>query len=169
MRLLAEHGDVVPVARPLARELARVDVRPRAAEQVPVPDEDAHATILRDGAAEASQNVRKLQLVTSARGAEQGLSPEQIWLDQAARSEQVTSCNLRCQALAEPIVSEASRARSRRDSTHDGNHGRGLRARSLRHARPQRAHLVATRTLVGTRTLAADAARSRRRRYVRWK
>ncbi len=42
MRLLAEHGDVVPRARPLARELARVDVRPRPTEQVPVPEENPH-------------------------------------------------------------------------------------------------------------------------------
>ena len=41
MRLLAENGDVVTRARPLSRELARVDVRPRPAQQVPVPDEDS--------------------------------------------------------------------------------------------------------------------------------
>ena len=43
MRLLAEDRDVVPGTRPLARELARVHVRPRPAEQVPVPDQDLHA------------------------------------------------------------------------------------------------------------------------------
>ncbi len=46
MRLLTEHGHVVPRPRPLARELPRVHVRPRPAEQVPVPEEDAHACIL---------------------------------------------------------------------------------------------------------------------------
>ena len=43
VRLLAEDGDVVPSSRPLARELTRVDVRARPAEQIPVPDEDLHA------------------------------------------------------------------------------------------------------------------------------
>ena len=42
MRLLGEHGDVVPLPAPLARQLARVDVRPRAPEQVAVPDEYPH-------------------------------------------------------------------------------------------------------------------------------
>ena len=41
-RLLAEDGDVVPGARPLTRELARVHVGARAAEQVAVPEQDAH-------------------------------------------------------------------------------------------------------------------------------
>ena len=40
--LLAEHGHVVPGTAPFARELARVDVRAGAAEQVPVPEQDAH-------------------------------------------------------------------------------------------------------------------------------
>ena len=44
VRLLAEDRDVVPSSRPLARELPRVDVRARPAEQIPVPDDDLHAT-----------------------------------------------------------------------------------------------------------------------------
>ncbi len=43
VRFLADDGHVVPLARPLPRELARVDVRARAAQQVPVPDDDPHA------------------------------------------------------------------------------------------------------------------------------
>jgi hypothetical protein len=46
MRLLAEDGDLVPSARPLARELLRVHVRPGAGEQVAVPEQDAHERIL---------------------------------------------------------------------------------------------------------------------------
>ena len=42
MRLLGEHGHVVALAPPLAGELARVDVRARARQQIAVPDEDAH-------------------------------------------------------------------------------------------------------------------------------
>ena len=42
MRLLAENGDLVPRPRPLASELARVDVRPRPSEEVPVPEENPH-------------------------------------------------------------------------------------------------------------------------------
>ena len=51
MRLLAEDGDVVPGAAPLARERARVDVRAGAAEQVAVPEEDPHPAILLDPSA----------------------------------------------------------------------------------------------------------------------
>ena len=40
--LLAEHRHVVPCATPLAGELARVDVRARPAEEVSVPEQDAH-------------------------------------------------------------------------------------------------------------------------------
>ena len=40
--LLAEHRYVVPLAAPLAGELARVDVRARSAEEVSVPEQDAH-------------------------------------------------------------------------------------------------------------------------------
>ena len=40
--LLADDHDVVPGAAPLSRECARVDVRPRPAEQVPVPEHDSH-------------------------------------------------------------------------------------------------------------------------------
>jgi hypothetical protein len=43
VRLLAEDDDVVPLARPFARERARVDVRARPAEQVAVPEEDSHS------------------------------------------------------------------------------------------------------------------------------
>ena len=43
VRLLADDGDVVPGAAPLARERPRVDVRARPAEQVPVPEQDPHA------------------------------------------------------------------------------------------------------------------------------
>ena len=39
--LLAEQDDVVPGAAPLPRERARVDVRARPAQEVPVPDEDS--------------------------------------------------------------------------------------------------------------------------------
>ena len=42
-RLLAEDGDVVPCPHPLSGELPRVDVRPRTAEQVPVPEQNAHS------------------------------------------------------------------------------------------------------------------------------
>src|SRR4029450_13815145 len=42
--LLREDGDVVPLAAPLARELACVDVRARPREEVAVPDEDPHGT-----------------------------------------------------------------------------------------------------------------------------
>ena len=44
VRLLAEDRDVVPTSRPLARELTRVHVRARPTEQIPVPDDDLHAT-----------------------------------------------------------------------------------------------------------------------------
>ena len=43
-RLLADDRHVVPGAAPLPRERPRVDVRPGPAEQVPVPEEDPHAT-----------------------------------------------------------------------------------------------------------------------------
>ena len=42
LRLLAEDDDVVSCAAPLARERTRVDVRSRPAEQVAVPEQDAH-------------------------------------------------------------------------------------------------------------------------------
>ena len=42
MRLLAEDDDVVPRAAPLPREGARVDVRAGAAEEIAVPEQDAH-------------------------------------------------------------------------------------------------------------------------------
>jgi hypothetical protein len=42
VRLLGEDGDVVALAAPLARELARVDVGARPSEEVAVPHEDAH-------------------------------------------------------------------------------------------------------------------------------
>ena len=45
VRLLREHGHVVAGAAPLARERARVHVRPGPAEQVPVPEQDAHRDI----------------------------------------------------------------------------------------------------------------------------
>ena len=38
--LLREHGDVVPASAPLARQLPGIDVRPRATQEVAVPDED---------------------------------------------------------------------------------------------------------------------------------
>ena len=41
-RLLAEDGDVVAGVRPLPRQRPRVDVGAGAAEQVAVPEEDAH-------------------------------------------------------------------------------------------------------------------------------
>ena len=44
VRFLREDGDVVPASRPLARELTRVHVRARPTEEVPVPDDDFHAT-----------------------------------------------------------------------------------------------------------------------------
>jgi hypothetical protein len=46
VRLLREHDDLVPGAAPLARERARVDVRPGPAEQVPVPEDNLHAASL---------------------------------------------------------------------------------------------------------------------------
>ena len=46
-RLLAQDGHVVPGAAPLARELARVDVRPGAAEQVAVPEQDPGVILTR--------------------------------------------------------------------------------------------------------------------------
>ena len=46
--LLADDDNVVPGAGPLAGERARVDVRPRAAEQVPVPEEDPHTRMVSD-------------------------------------------------------------------------------------------------------------------------
>jgi two-component system response regulator RegX3 len=42
MRLLGEHGHIVALAPPLAHELAGVDVRARARQQIAMPDEDAH-------------------------------------------------------------------------------------------------------------------------------
>ena len=42
MRLLGEHGHVVALAPPLAHELAGVDVRARARQEIAMPDEDAH-------------------------------------------------------------------------------------------------------------------------------
>ena len=42
VRLLGEHRHVVAGARPLADERLRVDVRSRPAQQIAVPDEDAH-------------------------------------------------------------------------------------------------------------------------------
>ena len=42
VRLLAEDGHIVTGVAPIARERARVDVRPGPAEQVAVPDEDPH-------------------------------------------------------------------------------------------------------------------------------
>ena len=50
MRLLREDGHVVPCPAPLAGEHPGVDVRARAAEQVAVPEEDAHRCILPQGA-----------------------------------------------------------------------------------------------------------------------
>ncbi len=44
--LLGEDGDVVAGVAPLAREHARVDVRAGAAEEVAVPEEDAHGAYL---------------------------------------------------------------------------------------------------------------------------
>ena len=58
VRLLAETVTSCPARAPLARELPRVDVRPRSAEQVPVPEEDAHPGIL-----------RRCGLATTVRGA----------------------------------------------------------------------------------------------------
>ena len=43
VRLLAENDDVVPGAAPFLRERTCIDVRARAAEQIPVPEKDAHA------------------------------------------------------------------------------------------------------------------------------
>jgi hypothetical protein len=43
VRLLAEDGEVVPSTAPLPRESPRVDVRPRPAEQISVPEQDPHA------------------------------------------------------------------------------------------------------------------------------
>ena len=40
LSLLGEHGDVMAASAPLARELPGVDVRPRATQEVAVPDED---------------------------------------------------------------------------------------------------------------------------------
>ena len=64
LRLLREHDDVVAGAAPLAREHARVDVRARAAEQVAVPEEDAHPAEKVPGTsareAEASHRVNRL-------------------------------------------------------------------------------------------------------------
>ena len=42
VRLLREDGHVVALAAPFARQLAGVDVRARATEEVAVPDEDPH-------------------------------------------------------------------------------------------------------------------------------
>ena len=44
--ILADHHDLVPRARPLARDRPRVDVRAGALEQVPVPEKDPHGTSL---------------------------------------------------------------------------------------------------------------------------
>jgi hypothetical protein len=44
--LLAQDGHVVSRACPLARERPRVDVRPCPAEEIAVPEQDAHARIL---------------------------------------------------------------------------------------------------------------------------
>ena len=44
--LLAQDGDVVPGARPLPCELPGVDVRSGSAEEVSVPEQDAHPHIL---------------------------------------------------------------------------------------------------------------------------
>src|SRR5207253_932424 len=46
VRLLAEDDDVVPGPPQLARDRARVHVRARAPEQIPVPEQDAHASSL---------------------------------------------------------------------------------------------------------------------------
>ena len=44
--ILADHHDLVPRARPLARNRPRVDVRAGSFEQVPVPEKDSHGTSL---------------------------------------------------------------------------------------------------------------------------
>ena len=59
MRVLAEDGDVMPRPRPLPGELARVDVRPRSSEQVPVPEQDAHRRIIAQCGAAACFTPRK--------------------------------------------------------------------------------------------------------------
>ena len=46
MRLLREDDDVVPGSRPFAGDLPCVDVRARAAEEVPVPEQDPHGVKL---------------------------------------------------------------------------------------------------------------------------
>ena len=69
--LLREDDDVVALPRPLARELARVDVRPRSAEQVPVPDEDAHHPHPAERAAAASHSLGGSER-TPARGVRSG-------------------------------------------------------------------------------------------------
>ncbi len=47
VRVLAEDDDVVPGAPPRPRDLPRVDVRSGSFEQIPVPEQDAHAGSLR--------------------------------------------------------------------------------------------------------------------------
>ena len=57
--LLADDGRLVPGAAPLARERLRVDVRARPAEQVAVPQQDAHpASLVADGGAGRSRPLR---------------------------------------------------------------------------------------------------------------
>ena len=47
VRFLADDDDAVPGAAPLPGERPRVDVRPRPAQQIPVPQDDPHVARLR--------------------------------------------------------------------------------------------------------------------------
>ena len=55
MPLLADDGHVVPGPHPLARDRPGVDVRPGAAEQVPVPEKDPHAAEATSGGGESGK------------------------------------------------------------------------------------------------------------------
>ena len=60
MPLLADDRHVVPGEAPLARERARVDVRARPAEQIPVPEQDPHGrTLPRSGGSRARRAARR--------------------------------------------------------------------------------------------------------------
>src|SRR5439155_10010090 len=74
VRLLAEHRDVVPGARPFARDRLRVDVRASSGEQVPVPEEDPHSPAP-SGHDSGTAGATSLARAAMSGGAASGASP----------------------------------------------------------------------------------------------